>query len=311
MTDTNRQTQDSNKTAALRAEAEKLAASLPPLLVAAERLASVVGLGVHGRRKAGIGETFWQFRHYSQGDSTSAIDWRQSGKSQHVFIREREWEAQEAVWFWRDGSPGMRFASARNLPAKIDRANLLSLALASLLVRGGERIALLGGESGAMSGRIALTSVAHGLLGRAPSPEALPPDAPLSRSAQLIWLSDFLLPLPDIESALRRLAGRGFTGHLVHIIDPAEQDFPYDGRVRFEWDATSESELFGRAERVGMEYRRRFAAQGAAVRDLARKLGWSYLAHRTDCRPEVPLIALYADIGGPHALKSGTQAPMQ
>ena len=132
----------------MREQAETIAAALPPLLVAAERLASAVNLGVHGRRKAGIGETFWQFRRYQSEDPTTAIDWRQSAKSQHLFVREREWEAAEAVWLWRDGGPTMRFASTPGAMTKIDRASVLALAVASLLIRGGERIALLGDGDG-------------------------------------------------------------------------------------------------------------------------------------------------------------------
>jgi len=282
-------------------QAESLAAALPPLLVAAERLASAVSLGVHGRRKAGMGETFWQFRRYSHEDPSALIDWRQSAKSQHLFVREREWEAAEAVWFWRDGSPGMRFSSDRQLTTKIERANLLALSLASLLVRGGERIALLGDGHAPAAGRAPLRRIAHELVDLAPSETALPPDAPVSRNAQLVWLSDFLSPMGDIEAALRRLARMGLTGHLVHIVDPAEDDFPFAGRTRFESVVKSESQIFGRAESVRSSYRARFRAHGEAVSAIARRLSWSYVAHRTDKRPEIALIALYADIGGADA----------
>src|SRR5258706_14680868 len=98
-----------------REEAESLAAALPPLLVEAERLASSIWLGVHGRRKAGMGETFWQFRRYRVEDPATAIDWRQSAKSQHLFVRERGWEAAETVWFWRDASVGMRYAYSKQV----------------------------------------------------------------------------------------------------------------------------------------------------------------------------------------------------
>ena len=145
----------------LREQAETIAAALPPLLVAAERLASAVSLGVHGRRKAGIGETFWQFRRYQTEDPTTAIDWRQSAKSQYLFVREREWEAAEAVWLWRDGGPTMRFASGGM--TKIDRASLLAMALGSLLIRGGERIGLLGDGRAPSSSRVALSRIAHEL----------------------------------------------------------------------------------------------------------------------------------------------------
>src|SRR5690348_11078441 len=88
--------------ASLRDRAEQLAAALPPLLVAAERVAATVAQGVHGRRRVGQGETFWQFRRYESGDPLPRIDWRESAKSQHVYVRETEWEAAQSVWLWRD-----------------------------------------------------------------------------------------------------------------------------------------------------------------------------------------------------------------
>jgi uncharacterized protein (DUF58 family) len=295
--DTFRPLQDSRDAIALELEAEALAAPLPPLLVEAERLSAVVGLGVHGRRKAGMGETFWQFRRYAQGDAANTIDWRQSAKSQHLFVREREWEAVEAVWFWRDGSPSMRFASDRRLPMKCDRASLLALALASLLVRGGELIGVLGAKPPG-GGRTALHRLARDLTADETDDGALPQAGLPLKRAQLVWLSDFLVPLSDLEGAVCGLAGAGFSGHFVHVIDPAEQDFPYAGRTRFEWGRGGNHEILGRAESVREEYRRRFEAQGQGVRDLAGRLGWTYLAHRTDRRPETALVALFGNLGG-------------
>ncbi|HEY1631672.1 MAG TPA: DUF58 domain-containing protein [Rhizomicrobium sp.] len=283
-------------TNAIREQAEALGAALPPLLVAAERLASSVSLGVHGRRKAGMGETFWQFRRYAPEDARAAIDWRQSAKSQHLYVREREWEAAEAVWFWRDGSAGMRFQSKD--VSKLDRATLLALALAGLLVRGGERIALLGDGRGPSTGRAALRRIAYELADVAPSDAALPPDAPMTKNSQFVWLSDFLSPMGEIEKSLRRLSHAGLTGHLVHVVDPAEEDFPFTGRTRFESATGDASEVFGRAETVQAGYRDRFRAHGETLSALARKLGWHYMMHRTDKSPQLALVALYMDMGG-------------
>jgi len=285
----------------LREQAEQLASGLPPLLIAAERLATHVSLGVHGRRKSGMGENFWQFRRFQAEDASTAIDWRQSAKSQHLFVREREWEAAEAVWLWRDASPGMRFKSEFSEVTKIDRASLLALALGSLLVRGGERIALYGDGQPPATGRKALNRVAHDMLETDPSDETLPPDAPISKNSQFVWFSDFLSPLGEIESALRRLARAGTGGHLVHIVDPAEEDFPFKGRTRFESPAGRLSDIFGRAETLQSAYRTRFRAHTETLRDLSRRLGWNYLAHRTDRRPETALAALFAELGGAEA----------
>ena len=281
----------------LRDTAEAIAAPLPPLLVSAERLASMISLGVHGRRKSGMGENFWQFRRFQAEDSSTAIDWRQSAKSQHLFVREREWEAAEAVFLWRDGSAGMRFKSDFSDTTKIDRASVLALALGSLLIRGGERIALYGDGRAPSTGRIALNRIAHELVENG-SEDALPPDAPVSKNSSFVWFSDFLSPLGEIESVLRRLARAGLSGHLVHIVDPAEEDFPFVGRTRFETPAGRQSDIFGRAETVQSAYRARFRAHAETLRDLARRLAWGYTAHRTDKRPETALIALYADMSG-------------
>ncbi|HTP76678.1 MAG TPA: DUF58 domain-containing protein [Rhizomicrobium sp.] len=280
----------------LQYEAEALGASLPPLMVDAERLASAVSLGVHGRRKAGMGESFWQFRRHRPEDSSTAIDWRQSAKSQHLFVREREWEAAQSVWFWCDSSPGMRFASGR--VTKSDRARLIALALMSLLVRGGERVALYGDGYAPASSRAALRRIGHALLDLPPDDANLPPDAAISKNAQFVWLSDFLAPLQDIEATLRRLSRSAVAGQLVHIVDPAEEDFPFTGRTRFEDARGSESEIVGRAEAVAAAYRTRFKAHADAVGALARRLGWTYIAHRTDRSPQTALIALYADMSG-------------
>jgi uncharacterized protein (DUF58 family) len=284
----------------LRDSAEQIAAGLPPLLVAAERLASVISLGVHGRRKSGMGENFWQFRRFQAEDASTAIDWRQSAKSQHLFVREREWEAAEAVWLWRDGSAGMRFKSDFSDTTKIDRASVLALALGSLLIKGGERIALYGDGRAPSTGRAALNRIAHELIEQQ-SDDALPPDAPVSKNSTFVWFSDFLSPLGEIETTLRRLARAGLSGQLVHIIDPAEEDFPFQGRTRFESPAGRQSEIFGRVETMQSAYRARFRAHAETLRDLSRRLGWGYLAHRTDKRPEVALVALFEALGGAEA----------
>ena len=53
----------------LRSRSEVVAASLPPLMADAQHLAATVLLGVHGRKRAGTGDEFWQYRPAEQGDS--------------------------------------------------------------------------------------------------------------------------------------------------------------------------------------------------------------------------------------------------
>ena len=107
---------DSSLTSGFREAGEQLGGRLPPLMIEADRVASTVAQGVHGRRRIGVGETFWQFRTYQPGDAAADIDWRQSARSRHLFVREQEWEAAASVWLWCDLSPSMGFRSARTIP---------------------------------------------------------------------------------------------------------------------------------------------------------------------------------------------------
>src|SRR4051812_4033674 len=261
-------------------------------MVEADHLAASVSLGVHGRRRAGMGESFWQFRRYASPDSSSAIDWRQSAKSQHIFVREREWEAAQTVWFWRDASENMSFKSGA--VSKRGRADLLLLALASLLVRGGERVGFTGMEGAPASSRLALTRIGRAMFAQRNA--ALPPPVPFARGNQLVWFSDFLDE--GVFEAMKRLSQQGVSGHLVRVIDPAEEDFPYSGRTRFESPRGEADEIFGRAERIRSAYRARFAAHGEEVAAQATRLGWTCTVHRTDHAPQGSLIALHAAIGG-------------
>ena len=112
-----------------RSEAATLAARLPSLVVAAKQIAQSVMYGVHGRRRAGPGENFWQFRPFISGEPATGIDWRRSAREDRAYVREREWEAAHTVWLWVDRSASMRFASPLAQASKIERGVVLGLAL--------------------------------------------------------------------------------------------------------------------------------------------------------------------------------------
>ncbi|HZH27701.1 MAG TPA: DUF58 domain-containing protein [Azospirillaceae bacterium] len=282
--------------------AESLAARLPPLLVAAERVAATVAQGVHGRRRVGSGETFWQFRRYAAGDSTQRIDWRQSAKGRHVFVRENEWEAAQSVWLWRDASPSMAWRSAPDLPTKRERADLLTLAVAVLLVRGGERFALMGSGRPPAGNAVALNRAALDLIA-APDGDAvtsgagqgggLPPDLPLPRHASVLLVGDFLSPLASVNEAVGAMARRGVRGHLLQVLDPAEETLPFGGRVEFEGLEGEGDVMVPRVEAVRTAYQEKLAAHRAGLESIARAAGWTFLTHRTDRPPQATLLALW------------------
>ena len=282
----------------LRHDAEQLAANLPPLLVEARRVAATVAQGVHGRRRVGQGETFWQFRDYELGDTPQLIDWRQSAKSDRVFVRELEWEAAQSIWIWRDLSASTDWRSSRELPTKRARGDLLALALSVLLIGAGEHVALLGSSRRPVTGRAGLNRLTLAIERENGERETgagddVPPSLPLPRSAHIVLIGDLLAPMERIEAAIRDYAGRGLHGHILQVLDPAEEDLPYEGRVRFEGLEDDERWLLPRVEAARRTYRERFELHCEGLATVARAAGWSYARHRTDRPPQTALLALY------------------
>ena len=280
--------------------AHALAKRLPALLVEASRVAQTVAHGIHGRRRAGPGETFWQFRQYEQSDAALLIDWRRSAGSDHLFIREREWEAAHTVRLWTDLSPSMAFRSHLATQAKRDRALVLSFAIGELLVEGGERVGIMGGAAPS-SGRRTISKIAMALsrdVQQGREFPSLPPRATLSRFSECILFSDFLDPPETLAPVLEHIAGQGVRGHLIQILDPAEETLPYNGRVEFAGMESADRMLAPRAEDLRRAYIERLARHKEAIIAVTRRLEWSYLLHHTDRPPGEALLALHMHLSG-------------
>jgi uncharacterized protein (DUF58 family) len=276
------------------AAAHELADRLPDLMIEAQRIAHTVAHGIHGRRRAGPGETFWQFRQYQPNDATTLIDWRRTASATHVYVREREWEAAHTVWLWPDLSASMDYASDLAPMTKRDRAVLLTLAIAELLVRGGERAGLLGvlppTASRRASRRIAEAISIHGKDAALTS--GLPPSGRLTRFSGVILISDFLDPLPEISERLKLLAANNVSGHLIQVMDPAEESLPFTGRMEFIGPEHGERWIADRTESVRDIYRAKLEAHREGLRELSQRLGWTMMVHHTDRPASEPLLNL-------------------
>jgi len=286
----------------LRRDAERISGTLPPLLVEAERLASSLVTGVHGRRRAGMGETFWQYRAAHSGDPFSLIDWRRSARSDRLYVREMEWEAAETVMVWCDRSRSMDFRSDFAPRSKAERAALLTLALGVLLSRGAERFGLVGTEAEEpRTGERQLMRWA-GILSAAPEGAAAdfgaPPVIAMPRVGRAVFLSDFMGPRDRVFPSLVAAAGQGIAGIYVQILDPVEEEFPFAGRTRFESVGRQVRHETDQASALRDAYLHRLAERRDDLARVARRAGWQLILHRTDESPRRPLLKLYAALGG-------------
>jgi len=284
--------------ATLRQSAEALTGALPPLLVAAEHLANSALAGAHGRRRAGTGAEFWQFRPAGASDGMTRIDWRRSGRGDEVFVRETEWQAARAVTLWVDGGAAMGYSGARGRESKAERAQLLAMALALVLLRGGERVGLAHARHPPRSGKAQAAALAQALAqGHASEEHAAPDLRATPAGGHAVLISDFLGEMGAITDALRLAASRNMRGLLVQVLDPAEEAFPFDGRTRFESMSGHLSFETLRAGDLRTAYLERLAARKDLLAGLARHAGWQFTTLHTDSAAASGLLWLYHAIG--------------
>ncbi len=259
----------------------ELSHRLPRIALEARRVSAFVN-GVHGRRKAGPGETFWQYRMLTAGEPAGGVDWRRSARDNRLYVREREWEASHTIWMWADRSASMGFASSLAQTSKVDRALVLQLALADALVDAGERVGLLGLTRPIASRRIIERLVEFIADDKAGMDADLPPPRAIGRLDEAVLISDWLTPLDRVLGALGAIGVQGGRGHLVMIVDPVEESFPFAGQAEL-FDLESELRLdVGDAAAWGRDYRLRIAAHRDAISAACRKLGWTFTLHHTD-----------------------------
>ena len=296
-------------TAIRRADGESrtLAASLPRLVLEARRIAANVIHGLHGRRRSGAGESFWQYRRFVSGEPASSVDWRRSARDDHLYVREQEWEAAHTVWIWPDRSPSMAFASRDARDSKLERGLIVAFAMAELLVAGGERVGIPGLMNPTAS-RAVIDKMAQAMLHDEATRSSLPPAFVPSALAEIVVLSDFWSPMPEIRNMLAGLSSSGAHGTLIQVVDPAEETFPYSGRVEFVEPEGGEMITAGRAESWAGDYVARVALHRDQIRAETNKLDWLFSTHTTSRSAAELLLFLH---GGMTVNKGGMRSTVK
>ena len=274
-----------------------LAASMPRLIMEGRRVAATIIHGLHGRRRAGPGENFWQYRRFMSGEPAARVDWRRSARDDHLYVREQEWEAAHTVWIWPDRSPSMLFKSALAQENKLERALVIAFALAEVLIEGGERIGIPGVMRPTAS-RNVIERMAQAMLHDTTARPSLPHSFSPSPRAEVVLLSDVWSPIGEIRQTLAQLSASHAHGHIVQIVDPAEETFPYAGRIEFVEPEGAGTVTAGRAETWRDDFQARIERHRAEIRAEADHLAWSFIIHRTDRPASELLLALHSRLGG-------------
>lgn len=287
---------------ALRHRAEAEASRLPPLLARAEHLAGTVLLGDHGRRRAGLGDDFWQYRPAQPGDSRRMIDHRRSARGDSQFVREREWQIAQSVMLWVDQGSSMRFSSSpEKFETKAARARLLGLAVSILLVRGGERVGLTGTKLPPRRGNAQVLRLAEAFSTDSPDEYSPPEHRAMIPHARALFISDFLGDMAEVRLALTKAADRGVRGVILQVLDPVEEEFPFHGRTIFESIGGGMVHETLKAGDLRKRYIDRLAERRDELQRVCTATGWRMGLHHTSQSAQSALLWIYRALDGSSA----------
>ncbi|MFV0292533.1 MAG: DUF58 domain-containing protein [Paracoccus sp. (in: a-proteobacteria)] len=221
--------------AILRARAETAAAALPPLHLAAGPVIPMSVSGSHGLRRPGTGEDFWQYRPAHAGDTARAIDWRRSARSDAQFVRDRERQTMRIAEIWVGRGAGMGYAGqGHGGESKFDRARLIALALGLSMIRGGERVAMLGeppGTGAVQAEKLSLSLAGSDLL---VEDDDIPDQTVIQPGRIIVLINDFISDNNILFNIINSISSINCSGVILQVLHPDEEEFPFDGAIRFE-----------------------------------------------------------------------------
>ncbi len=277
----------------LREQSEASISDLPTLMMQAQEICENVVHGAHPQRKAGMGEKFWQFREYEQSDRPQNIDWRQSAKGDDVLVRQKEWHSTQKSYLWCAGGRSMDFKSPKATLSKQDCAMVITMSLALFLRNGEEQIGIWGNSNTGRSEE-RIEKIGHYLLNRPAEGNPLPDTENflLPRNASFFACGDFLSECEDLERRFSKISERTINATILQILDPAELDLSYSGRVRFTGASADYNTIIDHVPSVREQYTQRMKEHTDFIKTLCHDYGWNYILHRTD----VPVSETLRDI---------------
>ncbi len=266
----------------LREQAENSTLSLPALMIKSENIADNVIHGEHVKRKSGSGEKFWQFREYDQSDRPQDIDWRQSAKSDQIFIKQKEWQITRKVFLWCASGKTMDFRSIHTNFSKQETAQITALSIVLLLKKAKEQIGIFG-ETQTGRSEETINKIARYLYNKSKSDDFLPSEHNLTlpKHAYFIGVGDFLSPITDIEKCFKTISNQTQNAFIIQTLDPEEINLNFKGRIRFKGLNDAE-EIIDNVSSIRDNYSQRMSNHIDAIKSLCHLYGWNYVLHISD-----------------------------
>jgi uncharacterized protein (DUF58 family) len=262
--------------------------------------------GMHRASVHGSSVEFAEHKEYSQGDELRHVDWKAYAKLDRYYVKQFEQESQLTIYLVLDASASMNFKGGGL--AKLEYAGLVFAAIAYLVIQQQDKVGLVAcGDRGieTMVPPRARTTHLHDLLGvldglmqkggtgdESPA-EALGRIAELSRRRRslIVLASDLFDPDDETVRALANLRAQHHDVSVLHVLDPHERTFPYEGLTEFQ-ALESSSKLLANPLAIKRDYLERMNAFVAKCHGMLANAGVDYHEVSTDKPLEQTLLDL-------------------
>jgi len=260
--------------------------------------------GMHRASLHGSSVEFSEHKEYSPGDELRHVDWKAYAKVDRYYVKQFEQESQLTVYLVLDASASMRFAGGGL--SKLEYAGISLAALAYLAIQQQDKVGLVASgdrtietmvppraRSTHLHDLLAVldTVMARGGTGDESPAVALGRIAELSRRrrALIILATDLFDASDETLKVLAQLRAQRHDVSVLHVLDPHELSFPYDGLTQFE-ALESTNKLLVNPNAIKRDYIARMQAFLTKCKSSMTAAGIDYHLAMTDTALEKTLL---------------------
>ncbi|MCO4098809.1 MAG: DUF58 domain-containing protein [Gemmatimonas sp.] len=201
--------------------------------------------GLHRSPRKGFSVEFAEHRPYMPGDDLRYLDWRIAGRADRWVVKQFEEETNTNAMLVLDVSASMQWTGDPTRLTKLAYAERLASAMALLLLRQRDAVGLVRFDATLRnvvpprSQRTQWRRLMAAFSEPGGGSESNVSDALMAagklvrRPGFVVLLSDLLADATATADAARTLRARGHEVLVLHIMDPAERDFPEGGEALY------------------------------------------------------------------------------
>ena len=281
----------------------QILARLEGLQLRARRIVEGYVSGLHRSPYHGFSIEFAEHREYAPGDDLRYLDWKVFGRTDKFYLKQFEEETNLISNLLLDTSESMRYQSEGAAMSKLEYARCAAAALAYLILQQQDSVGVVTFDNEIRAIVRPGSNPSHLKQLLRVMEEAVPErktnTGPIfhdlaerfKKRGIVVILSDLFDDVDSIAAGLKHFRHRRHDVIVMHVLDPAELDFPFQQTTLFE-GLEQLPEVVAEPRALRKAYLSQFGRYVRRLQKECRALGIDYVQMRTD-RPLDVVLSSY------------------